>query len=593
MRKTAVIGFRIWMYTAFFLTLGFLAYALYLGRVEHVGIALLAGVGALVGSIPALIVLLIALYFIRKNGKTVSGIFTALHSANLFSCACYGIAFGFAYSFDENHFVFRHDFFEAAGIATAALYSCACLAVFIQRNNIKQQFGHLLANNQNKYMDSYPTEPSTVAPTERSNKIFLKGLLTAGLILGLLIPTLLINNLVEERQKRQEGITKEVSSKWASSQTLSGPYIHLPYKKYSSEYNGQKTVVTTEEILILPDNLNVTGQLDHELRQRSIYKVLLYRASLAEKGNIVIQIPKDIDSANIQWQSATLCIGLSDFKGIEERIVVKLNGVEHELSPGLLNVSGFSGLSAPITLSPDDLGKSFTFETNMKLKGSEELHFLPLAGNSSYILQSRWPSPSFDGNALPVEREVSDSGFRAKWTFNKANLPFPTSFINSGSDYSSIAFGITMLQPADGYSKTSRCIKYGILFIGLTLSLFFIIEVMQKKPLHPVQYVLIGLALVIFYTLLLSISEFIIFDYAYAIAAAATIFLISLYAKSHFKNWKSMALFASVLCALYTFIFVLIRLEDTALLIGSIGLFAILALVMFASRKINWYGVSN
>ncbi len=153
-----------------------------------------------------------------------------------------------------------------------------------------------------------------------------------------------------------------------------------------------------------------------------------------------------------------------------------------------------------------------------------------------------------------------------------------------------VAFGVTLVQPADGYAKTNRCIKYAILFIGLTFSIFFIVELMQKKPLHPVQYVLIGLALVIFYTLLLAVSELVVFDYAYAISASATIILISLYSKSHFQNWRSAAIFGSLLVALYGFIFVLIQLEDTALLIGSIGLFTILAVVMFASRKINWYG---
>jgi inner membrane protein len=156
-----------------------------------------------------------------------------------------------------------------------------------------------------------------------------------------------------------------------------------------------------------------------------------------------------------------------------------------------------------------------------------------------------------------------------------------------------LAFGVTMIQPADGYAKTNRCIKYAILFIGLSFSLFFIVEIMQRKPLHPVQYALIGLALVIFFTLLLAITEFIPFDYAYLIAASSTILLISFYARGHFQSWGSAGIFTSVLSILYGFIFVLIRLEDTALLIGSIGLFMILALVMFASRRINWYGENN
>ena len=140
------------------------------------------------------------------------------------------------------------------------------------------------------------------------------------------------------------------------------------------------------------------------------------------------------------------------------------------------------------------------------------------------------------------------------------------------------------------YNKTMRSVKYAILFIGLTFAFFFIIELMQHKPFHPVQYVLVGLALVIFYTLLLSISEYILFDYAYLVAALATIFLITFYAKGHFESWKTAGIFFGLLSCLYSFIFILIRLEDTALLVGSIGLFIVLALVMYTSRKINWYG---
>ena len=153
----------------------------------------------------------------------------------------------------------------------------------------------------------------------------------------------------------------------------------------------------------------------------------------------------------------------------------------------------------------------------------------------------------------------------------------------------SYSFGVSMVQPADQYAKTMRSVKYAILFIGLTFSLFFIVELMQQRPVHPVQYILVGLALVIFYTLLLSLSEFVLFDNAYFIAATSTILLITLYAKGHFASWKIAGLFALVLNMLYSFIFVLIRLEDTALLVGSIGLFVVLALVMYASRKVNWY----
>ena len=229
----------------------------------------------------------------------------------------------------------------------------------------------------------------------------------------------------------------------------------------------------------------------------------------------------------------------------------------------------------------------------VKINGSEQLHFVPLAGNSTFSLTSTWPDPKFDGSNLPTSRNVGSQGFTAKWNFNKANLPFGTAIKDFDFKKEPFAFGVTMIQPADQYAKTMRSVKYAILFIGLTFALFFIIEIMQQKPVHPVQYVLIGIALVIFFTLLLSISEFILFDYAYLIAAAATISLISLYAKGHFNSLKTAGVFASLLACLYGFIFVLIRLEDTALLVGSIGLFIVLAVVMYASRKINWYGERN
>jgi inner membrane protein len=230
---------------------------------------------------------------------------------------------------------------------------------------------------------------------------------------------------------------------------------------------------------------------------------------------------------------------------------------------------------------------------HLKAKGSENIRFVPLAGNSNYKLSSAWPSPSFDGAKLPDDRSISDSGFSAEWKFNKANLPYSTVVHDLKAEDLDMDFGITLLQPADQYAKTERCVKYAILFIGLTFALFFITEITQKKSVHPLQYILIGLALVIFYTLLLSISEFIHFDIAYAIAAIAVITMITLYAKQLFNNTRASMITGSLLTLQYLFIFVLIRLEDFALLVGTIGLFIVLALIMYFSRNIDWYGTKG
>ncbi|HVY76333.1 MAG TPA: cell envelope integrity protein CreD [Puia sp.] len=483
------------------------------------------------------------------------------------------------------------------GLGTFAFLFCASsIALFLSKNQLADYFGYsnnALVNYKQTNMETSSNAGSIASSTNRSNKILIKGAITAALIGLMMIPTIFISDLVRERQDRNATVVKEVASRWAQAQTLSGPYIYLPYKTYSTDASG-KPVVLSEHLFIIPENKEVTGKIGHETRKRSIYKVLLYRAALSDQGNFAFTLPKEVNAGQVQWADARICFGISDFKGIEEKITVHFNGQDLELSPGLPDGNGDAkGLSAPITLTAGDLGKPLNYAMNVKIKGSEMLHFVPLSGNGHYALSSDWPNPSFDGNNLPSERTVTKTGFTASWNFNKANLPFGIVFNDFKFDPATLAFGVTMVEPADQYAKTDRSIKYAILIIGLTFSLFFIIELMQRKPIHPVQYVLIGLALVIFYSLLLAISEFLDFDYAYGIASAATILLICFYARAHFRSWRSAGIFSGVLTLLYGFIFVLIRLEDTALLVGSIGLFIILALTMYGSKKVNWYGTPD
>ncbi len=433
------------------------------------------------------------------------------------------------------------------------------------------------------------TNASVPQVANASNNTFWKAAITGFLILVMLIPTFFVASLVTEREERQKTVVKEVTTKWSTQQTITSPYIYLPYTQIKKADTG-KDAAYSKYLLLLPENLSVNSTIIPEQRPRSIYKVLLYKSSTTANGEFNIALPKDIDINNVQFNEAKICLGVTDFKGIEERVTINFNGSNIELTPGLpVNDIDSVGLSAPVTITAASVASNLKFAVTLKIKGSERLYFTPLAGNSNFTMQSKWSNPSFDGNVLPTERTVSDNGFTAKWSFNKASLPFTTVLKNAKLDKANLAFGVAMVQPADQYAKTSRSVKYAILIIGLTFALFFIIELMQKKALHPIQYVLVGLALSIFYTLLLSISEIILFDYAYLIAVTATVVLIMLYAKGHFNNWATASIFGGILSALYGFIFVLIRLEDTALLVGSIGLFIVLALVMYASRKINWY----
>jgi inner membrane protein len=466
-------------------------------------------------------------------------------------------------------------------------FGIACSSVCLAWHFMGSRLHHFFQLN----IQSVNTHIMETVPS--SSSILTKALITGGLILLMLIPTVFIVNLVNERKQRQKEITQEVSQKWAGAQTIAGPFLFVPYT-YTALNQEKKEVMVQSHFWILPDEMQVDGKLQHEIRKRSIYNVLLYRSTLKAQGHFTMQVPKDINPSQIKWDEIKVCVSLSDFKGIESRVVVKTNNRDLELSPGLPDDDLMEkGLSAVAGLTEADLNQAIPFNTTLNIRGSEELHFVPLGGNSTYALQSSWPAPSFDGNSLPITRDVKDSGFNASWQFNKANLPFGTLLRSPKLNASELAFGVTMVQPADQYAKSERAVKYAILIIGLTFSLFFIIEIMQKKPVHPVQYILVGIALVIFYTLLLSFSEFILFDWAYAAAALATITLISFYVKSHFGNWRTAGIFTLVLTLLYTFIFVLVRLEDTALLVGSIGLFFILAIAMYLSRKIDWYGTKQ
>jgi inner membrane protein len=550
----------------------------------------------LAGGFPVFIMMMIFLPIIRKLNDSYNNKI----QFNILLCGICACAYGFVaglITYFTSHFKkdWSSDSVKMGGLITGILFCISLISLLLSRSQLSIYFEYskplLIINNQINMETSNNAEMVTGnSRTNPSNRILIKGAITAALIGIMMIPTIFISDLVQERQSRNESVVKEVDSRWAMAQTLSGPYIYLPYKVPSTDASG-KPFIIVNHLLIIPENKQLAGKINHELRERSIYKVLLYRASLSDQGNFVLRLPKEVSVEQVQWSDAQICFGISDFKGIEEKLVIHFNGTDNELSPGLpIGDTSEKGLSAPVVLSAADLGKSLDYRMNIKIKGSEMLHFVPLSGNSHYALESSWPNPSFDGSNLPSERTVTKTGFSAAWNFNKANLPFGTVLNDFKFDQSALAFGVTMIEPADQYAKTNRSIKYAILIIGLTFSLFFIIELMQHKPIHPVQYVLIGLALVIFYSLLLAISEFLPFDYAYLIASLGTILLIGLYAKSHFRSWRSSGIFSGVLTLLYGFIFVLIRLEDTALLVGSIGLFIILALTMYASKKVNWYG---
>ena len=235
----------------------------------------------------------------------------------------------------------------------------------------------------------------------------------------------------------------------------------------------------------------------------------------------------------------------------------------------------------------------YRFSFDVELKGSQQLYFTPVGKETDVVLNSDWQTPKFDGAFLPDQHKTDKAGFKAHWNILNLNRNYPQSWTGSSYKLRDSSFGVDLKLPVDNYQKSHRSIHYAILFIGLTFLVFFFIEIFQASGIHPIQYILVGIALVVFYTLLLSISEHIRFNYAFILSALATVALISMYVRAILGSLKMSLFIAGLLSMLYLFIFVIIQLEDLALLIGSIGVFVILGLVMYFSRKIDWYGIGQ
>jgi len=417
----------------------------------------------------------------------------------------------------------------------------------------------------------------------------LKGLITAGLILGMLIPAVLVRELISERKLRQQEVIHEISDKWARAQTLSGPYLTIPYTVVEKRNKAED--FTEERLLtILPEALHTEGKMVPHTKRRSIFEVALYTTMLEQKGYFLI--PKNLAAPGetIHWDRARLCLGVTDIRGIESQPTGSLRGQPISFASGI-DLSAFPearGVSLPVTITEADFEKNITFSIPMQLKGSENFKLLPLGKTTTVRLTSTWPSPSFTGNFLP-EYKLNEQGFDARWKVLHFNRDFPQVWKNTHFKTEDFYFGLSLIQPADGYAKTERTAKYAILFIGLTFGFFYLLEIILGYKVHPVQYVLTGLALVVFYTLLLSITEISGFNLAYVVSAVGTIGLITLYSKHLFSLWKNAWIIGGFLTALYAYIYVLLQLEDSALLAGSIGLFVLIGIAMHLSRKINWY----
>jgi inner membrane protein len=413
------------------------------------------------------------------------------------------------------------------------------------------------------------------------------------LILLLLIPAVMIQDLISERQLRRDSVVSEISQKWGDSQTITGPFITVPFKTFYEDQDGKMQSNLTY-LQILPETLDVTGVIKPEVRYRSLFEAILYNIELRFSGNFKIPSAShlNIKPEHILWDEAWLSLGITDMRGIQDRIVINFNESAYPANPGL-KTTDLAEAGVSTRISPPALNESNRFSFDLNLNGSEQVSFIPVGESNTVRINSSWPAPSFNGAFLPASREVKKDGFSASWKILHLNRNYPQFWEGAQYKVTPSAFGLQLMLTADIYQKSTRLAKYSIMFILFTFAAFFFSEIINKRRVHPIQYILIGMAILIFYTLVLSLSEHISFNYAYILSAAAVTLIISGYAKAIESNSRFAFTIMGILTILYCYLFIILQLEDYALIMGSIGLLVILAIVMYITRKINWYEVET
>lgn len=419
------------------------------------------------------------------------------------------------------------------------------------------------------------------------------------LAMGLLVPLTWVYSIVTERSSRRDAAVSEIGSTWGGQQMLGGPVLAVPYTAIWTDNTGRQ-VRSTCRAYFLPSDLQVEGTLTPQTRSRGIFDVIVYRAGLKVTGRFIRPTLDWVRPAvaDVDWPQATLNVGISDPRGLTQRSTIRVAGKEIPLTAGVAGAGLFTtGAQAVVPAFGDaTAGTEIPFEFTLELNGTRDLWVLPAAEETTMRLTSPWPHPSFAGTPLPLTHKLDRTGFDAQWRAASFGRPYPSRWTSNDSNPEQLqaqarqsAFGVSLVQPVDIYQQAERAVKYAALFIVLTFLVFFLWEVFHAAFLHPMQYAFVGFALCVFYLLLVSISEHAGFDLAYTTSATVTTLLIGGYARAVLGGTTQGASVLAALTGLYAFLYLLLRLEDYALLAGSIGLFIVLAFVMYITRRMNWY----
>jgi inner membrane protein len=428
----------------------------------------------------------------------------------------------------------------------------------------------------------------------------MKLMIVCGLALLMSIPAFFVEGLVKERTGRAAEVTKEVSGDVGGQQTFLGPTLAIPYTVPAHDPDA---AAKRYVYLVFPAQASAEVKTATEERHRSLFKVPVYQADLTMDADFDLSgVPANApEAAAFDWDRAEMVVGVSDARGALADATLTANGKTATLEPAqtagtmsfgtdqsqmvrlVLFGAGAAGLAKP--------GAKFSVTSALRFSGAQRLAVLAYGKTTHLKATGDWPNPGFDGGFLPVSRSVATSGFSAEWT-----VPFIARGVRAEGESESItgleatALGISFVEVADPYQSVSRSIKYLPLFLGLVFLTYFLFEATTRKRVHAAQYVLVGVAQIIFYLLLLSLAERIGFDWGFLIAGSATVILLAVNAKWVFASRRQGVRAFLVFAPLYVLIYALLRLEDNALLVGAIASFLAVAAVMYFTRRIDWYG---
>ncbi len=427
------------------------------------------------------------------------------------------------------------------------------------------------------------------------------------LVILLLIPLTMIMNVVKERSSYRYEARESIAESWTGEQKVVGPLLVVPYKEYYKKKVWDEQIKKYQfethhwerKLYIAPEQLTLRGDIVTDERSRGLYTIPVYTSDLTVAGHFsnqrMLQTLKETQH-RIEWQPAYLSVVVNDVRGVAEQPILQWQDKPVDFTSGAQLEKLNNGMHAVLgTLDAETEKMSFSFR--LPLRGMERLQFSPLGRSTSVDVSADWPHPSFIGRYLPSERSIDEQGFSARWNISSFSSGMPqliedcqegrcTALMND-------TFGVYLFNSVDIYQQSERAVKYAMLFIGLTFVVFFLFEVLKGLRLHPMQYLLVGLGLSVFYLLLISLSEHIAFRWAYLCAALASTAVIGFYVSGVLRSARHGVTITVGLFVLYGMLFGILRSEDNALLMGSLLLFAVLTLVMAVTRRVDWYAIGE